>query len=153
MKPTHSILALIVAVSALPMAAAGQADEAIDDIVVTGQKSTAALRRDMIQAEDDFYAIYNKLNDDNEYDVRCRYESPTGQRKKYRVCRPKFFSKARNREDLTRGVDPNTDPVIAEKLEKLQEKMETLTAANPELQEAMARYNSVRAEFVAQSAE
>jgi hypothetical protein len=31
--------------------------------------------------------------------------------------------------------------------------METLTAANPELQEAMARYNSVRAEFVAQSVE
>ena len=82
MKPTHSILALFFAVLALPMTAVGQADEAIDDIIVAGQKSRAALRRDMIQAEDDFYAIYNKLNDDNEYDVRCRYESPTGQRKK-----------------------------------------------------------------------
>ena len=51
MKPTRTILALFVAVLALPMAAVGQDeeastsvaanDEAIDDIVVVGRKSLA----------------------------------------------------------------------------------------------------------------
>jgi len=149
MKLTHTILALFVAVLALPMAAVGQDEEVIEDIVVASQKSTTALRRDLIRAEDDFYSLYNKLNDDNEYDVRCFYEAPTGVRKKYHVCRPVFFSKARNRENLNRKISPDTDPVIADKMVKLQEKLDTLIATKPELQVAMARYNTARAQLMA----
>ena len=151
MKRVYAILALSIAVLTLPATAVGQDEEAIDDIVVTGQKSLATLRRDLIQAEGDFYSLYNTLNDDNEYDVRCYYETPTGQRKKVHVCRPVFFSKARNREDKTRRINPQTDKVIADKMITLQEKLETLIAANPELAEAMDRYNTVRAQLVAAS--
>ena len=153
MKLAHAILAIFVTLSALPMVAVGQDEEAIDNIVTTGQKSKAALRRDLIRAEGDFYALYNKLNDDNEYDVRCFYEAPTGLRTRNQVCRPVFFSKARNRDDPTRRINPDTDRVIADKMVKLQEKLETLTAANPELQAAMARYNTARARLVALSEE
>jgi len=153
MKLAHTILALFVAVLALPMAAVGQDKEAIDDIVVASQKSKSALRRDLIRAEGDFYSLYNKLNDDNEYDVRCFYESPTGQRKKNHVCRPVFFSKARNRENLARAINPDTDPGIANKLVTLQEKLDTLIATNPELQVAAARYNTAQARFMALSEE
>ena len=150
MKAAHKILALVVALS-LPMAAAGQDDEAIDDIVVTGEKSTADLRRDLVKAEDEFYSLYNELNDDNDYDVRCRWESPTGVRKKYQVCRPVFYSEARNRrENLNRPIDPATDPVLAERLETLQEKMESLVATNPDLQVAMVNYNTARSRLAAQ---
>ena len=150
MKLTHTILALFGAVLVLPMAAAGQDEEAIDNIVVSSQKSMTALRRDLIRAEDDFYSLYNSLNDDNEYDVRCRYETPTGVRKKEHVCRPVFFSKARNRENKNRRIDPKTDAGIADKMVKLQENLESLIAANPELQEAMVKYNTARAQLVAQ---
>ncbi|MDH3848762.1 MAG: hypothetical protein GWP64_05700 [Gammaproteobacteria bacterium] len=153
MKLAHTTLALFIAVLALPMAAVAQEEEAIDDIIVTGQKSTTALRRDLFRAEDDFYSLYNKLNDDNDYDVRCFYEMPTGLRVKQHVCRPVFFSKARNREDLNRRISPDTDPVIADKMVKLQEKLETLVAANPELQVAMANYNTARAHLMAASDE
>lgn len=149
MKPVNTILALSIALLALPVAAIAQDDDAVDNIVVTGEKSMSDLRRDLIQAEDDFYSLYNKLNDDNEFDVRCFYETPTGLRKKVHVCRPVFFSKARNREDKTRRIDPKTDRVIAMKMETLQQKLETLIAANPELQEKMSTYNSVRAQLVA----
>lgn len=149
MKLAHTILALSIAVLALPAVAVAQDEEAMDNIVVSGQKSAGAVRRDLIQAEDDFYALYNKLNDDNDYDVRCYYESPTGVRKKEHVCRPVFFSKARNREDRTRRVNPQNDPVIAEKLVKLEENLKALVAANPELQVAMANYNNARARYVA----
>ena len=57
MKPIRTILALFVAVLALPMAAVGQDEEAstamasndetIDNIVVVGQKSLADMSRDV----------------------------------------------------------------------------------------------------------
>lgn len=148
MKLTHTILASFVAVLALPLAAVGQDEEAIEDIVVASQKSTGALRRDLIRAEKDFYSLYNKLNDDNEYDVRCFKEAPTGVRTKQHVCRPVFFSKARNRENLNRGIDLNTDPVIADRMVKLQEKLDALIATNPELQVELVRYNTARARLM-----
>jgi len=84
MKQTHTILALFVAVLALPMAAVGQPAStgtasktaAIDNIVVVGQKSLAELRREVVRAEEDFYSIFNKFNDEKDYNVRCFYESP-----------------------------------------------------------------------------
>ncbi len=169
MKPTRTILALFVAVLALPMAAVGQPEEAstmlasndetIDDIVVVGQKSMAELRRDVFQAEEDFYSVYNKFNDDKEYDVRCFYEKPTGSNIKNHVCRARFVTKTferharRNRNDLSRVANQSAIPVPAEKTAKYQETMETLIAANPELQAALVRYNTARAQFMAEREE
>ncbi len=156
MKLTHTILALFAAVLALPMAAAGPAEEEIENIVVIGQKSKASLRRDVFQSEETFYALYNTLNDDNEYDVRCFYEAQTGTRVKNHVCRAKFVTNAyaghaaRNRGDLTRVANQSAIPAIAEKKAKFQEKLETLIAANPELQAALVRYNTARAQFMAE---
>ena len=104
MKLTHTKLALLVAVLALPMAAIGQDEQgstevatddgAMDNIVVVGQKSHADLRRDLWQFEDDFYNRYNKLNDEARYDVRCAHEAETGSRIKKQICRPQFLAGA-----------------------------------------------------------
>ncbi len=155
MKPNYTILALLVAVLGLPMAAVGQDEEAIDNIVVVGQKSINELRRDVYQHEENFYAAYNKLNDDPEYDVRCFYEKATGTRIKNHVCRARFVSNsysshaARNRSDLKRVANQGASPALAEKTVKFQTKMETLIAANPELEAALIRYNTARADFLA----
>ena len=156
-------------VAALPMAAVGQDEEAstgvtsndetIEDNVIVAQKSLAELRRDTFQAEEDFYALYNKLNDDKEYDVRCFYEKPTGTNIKNHVCRARFVTKAyerharRNRNDVTRIANQDASPVPAEKTARFQEIMETLIAANPELQAALVRYNTARAQFFAKRQE
>ena len=156
----------LLSVAALPMAAVGQDEEAstgvasndetIEDIVDVGQKSRAGLRRDVFQAEEDFYSVYNKLNDDKEYDVRCFYEKPTGTNIKNHVCRARFVTKAyqrharRNRNDLSRVANQSASFVPAEKKAKFEEKMETLIAANPELQAALVRYNTLRAQFMAE---
>jgi len=166
MKPTRKILALFIAVWTLPMAAAGQAgetstatasnNETIDNIVVTGQKSLGDLRRDVFQAEEEFYEVFNSLNDEKDYTVRCFYERATGTNIKNHVCRARFVTKAysahagRNGNDLSRVANQSTNPAFVEKTAKYQEKMETLIAANPELQEALIRYNTVRAQFVEQ---
>jgi len=159
MKPTRTILALFIAVLALPMAAIGQDEEASTEIAVIGQKSLAEIRRDVFQAEEDFYVLFNKLNDEKDYDVRCFYEKPTGTRIKNHVCRAKFVTKAferharRNRNNLSSVANQGSDPVLAEKSAKYQEKMETLIAANPDLEAALIRYNTLRAEFMAKREE
>ncbi len=156
-------------VAALPMAAAGQDedastgvasnDETIVDTVVAGQKSLSEMRRDVFQAEEDFYSVYNKLNDDKEYDVRCFYEKPTGTNIKNHVCRARFVTKAyerharRNRNNLSRVANQSADPVLAEKTATYQEKLETLFAADPELQAALVRYTTAQARFMAEREE
>ncbi len=166
MKPTRTILALFVAVLALPMAALGEGegastgvaanDETFENVVVVGQKSLSALRRDVFEAEEDFYSVYNKLNDDKDYDVRCFYEKPTGTHIKNHVCRARFVSKAferharRNRNNLSSVANQSSDPAFVEKTAKYQAKLESLIAADPELQAALVRYNTARAQFVAE---
>ena len=78
MTSTRNMLALFVTVLALPLSAFAQDNEVIDDIVVVGEKSLSQLRRDVYEAEEEFYALFNKLNDERDFDVRCRYERATG---------------------------------------------------------------------------
>jgi len=155
MKPTRILLAIMSVVLAAPMAALAQDTAPADEIVVVSKKSLSQLRRETYEAEEDFYAIYNKLNDEKEYDVRCRYEKATGTNIKNHVCRAQFVTKAferharRNRNNLSSVANQTADPVLEEKMQIYQKKMETLMAGSPELQEAFSRYNSARVEFFA----
>jgi len=164
MKPTRTILAIFAAVLTLPLMAAAQADEAtndevIDDIVVVGQKSLSTLRKEVFKAEEDFYSMFNKLNDNKDFNVRCFYENATGTHIKNHVCRARFVTKAysshaaRNGGDLSRVANQDANPAFATKTAEYQAKMETLVDANPELQAALIRYNTVRAEFMAEREE
>ena len=154
MKATNKNLTLLVACLALPLAAFGQDDGAIDDIVVVGEKSASQLRKEVFETEEDFYALYNKYNDISEYDVRCFYETPTGTRIKNHVCRAKFVSDAyskhaaRNRNDVTRIANQDSNPEFARKTAEFQQQLETLINANPDLAEALIRYNTARAAFM-----
>jgi len=165
MKQTQTILALFFAVLALPVAAAGQGEggstgvssnnQPIDNIVVVGQKSTSELRKEVYEAEEDFYLVFNKLNDEKDYNVRCYYEAATGTHIKNHVCRARFVTKAferharRNRGNMSSVANQSSDAAFVEQSAKYQEKMETLMAASPELQAAFMRYNNSRADFFA----
>ena len=159
MKSTRTVLALFAVSFAIPLAAAAQDEEAIDDVVVVGEKSMADLRREVYQAEEDFYSLHNKFNTNRDFNVSCFYETPTGTRVKNHVCRARFVTKAysshaaRNRNDLSRIANQDANPAFAEKSARFQENMEALIAANPELQAALARYNALRAQFLEQREE
>lgn len=158
MELTHKILALFVAMLALPMAAVGQdgeaptrlasVDQPIDNIVVSGQKSQAMLRQELWKAEDDFYSLYNSLNDDGLYDVRCVDEAPIGSRIKVQVCRPVFVSRAISDGDVINVTNLNTNPVIAGEMATYREKMNTLIAANPELKVAVTTFGTARGRYM-----
>jgi hypothetical protein len=158
MKLTNTNLALLVAILVLPMAAVGQdeetstrlasVDEPIDNIVVSGQKSEATLLQELWKAEDDFYSLYNSLNDDGLYTVRCVDEAPIGSRIKVQVCRPVFVARAMTNGDVINVTDLNNNPVIADEMATYRKKMNTLIAANPELQAAVATFGTARARYV-----
>ncbi len=160
MKPTRTILALFAALLTLPLVAVGQGDEAsnddaIEDIVVVGQKSVSSLRRGVFEAEEDFYSVFNKLNDEKDFDVRCRYEKLTGTNIKNHICRARFVTKAfdrhasRNRNNLYRAANMTADSALEARTVEYQAKVEELIAAHPELQAALERYNASRAQFLA----
>lgn len=155
MKPSYGIFVLAITVLALPLAAAAQDDEATDEIVVVGDKSAGQLRREVYQAEEDFYDLYNSLNDDPDYNVNCYYETATGTHVKNHVCRAKFvtdsYSKhaSRNNNDLTRVANQDADPALAEKTAKFEEKLGALVNSNAELQAAFLKYNEARVAFFA----
>jgi hypothetical protein len=65
----------------------------LDEVVVRGRR----IREAIVDAEDDFYKLYNQLNKDDKYDVNCTYlnnpDSP-GSRIKVRMCIPVFVADA-----------------------------------------------------------
>ena len=155
MKSIFTLMALIGAAVALPMAATAQDDAATEEIVVVSKKSLNQLRREVFRSEEDFYKLFNQLNDESDYDVRCFYETPTGTRQKNHVCRAKFVSEAygshaaQNGGDLSRIANQDANPVLAQKVARFEEIMATLVGSNPDLEAALIRYNTARADFMA----
>lgn len=148
MNTNLRILAVIAATAVMSLATFSQVAEA-------GEKSISKLRKEVYAAEEAFYELYNELNDDPDYDVRCYYETATGTHTKSHVCRAVFVADSyarhatRNRNDLSRVADQGTDPKLVEQTAIFEEKIATLVNANPDLQAAFQRYNEARVEFFA----
>lgn len=140
MKLTQMTLALCVAAVLVPVSAIGQdedasdkgasAKEATEHVDDADDKSPSELRRDHWRAKKDFFALYNKLNDNGLYDVVCSKETPTGGRIRVESCRPKFLDR------IVSSSSTNPDAELAQHREIYYRNMAALLAANPELKEA-----------------
>ena len=166
MQLTQFKATLVVAMLAIPaVCAAGNGNgagtaqddgEVTDEIIVKGEKSLSALRREVWDLEEDFYSRYNELNDDRDYDVKCFFETPTGTRVKNHVCRARFvtnaYSAGAGKKRFGSAMDARNDEnsEVAVKTEIFQQKLEALIASDPELQAALAKYNNARAQFMEQ---
>lgn len=150
------VFALFVTALMLPMAAVGQDEDAStemasdnENIVVASQKSPREMRRDLWRAEKEFYSIYNELNDDNIYDVRCTKEVPTGSTIKSQMCRPKFLDRALKDGKVKNTTNLDSNPEIADQIATFRKNLEELVVANPDLQTALATLNSAHAQIAA----
>jgi hypothetical protein len=116
------------------------ASDVMDEIVVQGEKSLSRLRQEAYMAEDNFYALFNSINGDDDFDIHCFKEASTGSRIMRRVCRANFERKAT--ADEARGLmmgfpAPSAAGVIAHKKGILLVKMEELVTEHPELLNAL----------------
>ena len=54
-------------------------------------ESASDLRREAAKTEQEFFALYNKLNTDPQYEMICKMDRETGSSFANRVCQPRFF--------------------------------------------------------------
>lgn len=134
---------ILVAMACLMLAGAGQAAQGngkgpadtLDEVTVNG-KRLSQMRQDIVRAEDAFFAAYNKLNPEHDYDVHCDMEAPIGTRIKQRVCRVAFFERAQADEAqaLLGGYSvPSADTVLMERSDDMKKSMLAVINAHPEL--------------------
>ena len=74
--------------------ASSNQEKPMEEITVIGQRQIFSLRKQVIQAEDHAFEIFNALNDDDDYDVHCEMRAPIGTHIKKRICLPNFYHKA-----------------------------------------------------------
>jgi hypothetical protein len=79
--------------------AASPGAEPLPEVEIRGTRARLREMRDeIVRLEDKFYQRYNELNADDQYDVHCNMEQPTGTLLKYRVCKPEFVETATSEE-------------------------------------------------------
>ena len=114
------------------------ATEEIEEVTVVGQRLISSLRMQAIRADDRAFDLFNELNDDDQYDIHCHQEAPTGTRIKYRQCAPNFYRWAE--ADMTSaqigGIYTDLSAVVANKYKLLRDKMQETILENPELLDA-----------------
>ena len=56
-------------------------------------EKAADIRKEMAKTEEAYFALYNKLNSDRQYDIVCRREAETGSTFLKRVCKPRYLER------------------------------------------------------------
>ena len=127
-----------------------ESSESIEEIIVYGNKPLHALRREVYKAEENFFAVFSALNEDDEYDIRCFYEVPSFTHIRRHVCRANFVIDATSAESapaFSEGIGAFSRPAafeIRRKKKRLRELMEALVAERPELLETLSEYTDAK---------
>lgn len=125
-------------------------DATIDEITVVGARSLGAMRTKVTIAEDQVYALFNDLNEDDGYDIICKKETRIGSQIPKRVCLARMYREALAEET----VDEDFGSVRTGRMTRnskhqkiLQEKMRTLARQHPELLQALRKRHALDQEF------
>lgn len=103
-----------------------------EEIVVYGKRSLIHLRQELYTAEENFFAVFNSLNSDDEYDVNCKYVFRIRAHRRVRECKANFLMKYEN--DFFMQWNPNL-ATLQKKEKLLVEEMRTQVSEHPELLE------------------
>lgn len=115
-------------------ASGGKETLAVDaEVIVSATRTLAAMRKQILVAEDRFLAKYNSLNQVREFDVVCHDEAPTGSRLRVRSCRPKFIDKALEHEVQGKAGLTRAATIMASKRDPFRKNMISLAAGNADL--------------------
>lgn len=68
-------------------------EQVLDEAVVSGTRLWD-LRQAVIKADDAFYALFNELNQNDDFDMHCRVERLIGLHITQRMCRPGYLEAA-----------------------------------------------------------
>ena len=138
---------------ALPLSGECQSDavqtqessELIEEIVVWGYKPLINLKFEMYEAEEALYKVFNSLNSNDDYDIHCYEEAPTGSKIPRRICRTEKLGKilAGETQKMMRG-EPTVFPTLEIKKmnERMLAEMTELASTHPEYLKAIESYDA-----------
>ena len=135
-----------------PQSSSAKPPDVGDEIQVEG-RTAAALRLEILRAEQVLYDRFNAINSRDEFDISCEYEVQTGSKMPRRVCHAAFWrtSQARAahegvlRQHGAAGTAPSQFQAEAlSKQQLLAAEMRRLVVEDPELGEAAFRLGSLQ---------
>jgi hypothetical protein len=94
-----------------------EAEQELDEVIVEGSPLWK-LRREIRETEDRFYARYNELNTNDDFDVYCAKQAALGSRLRSTRCRIAFYQDAEIaavQAYLTGGFAPDPEIVFLER--------------------------------------
>lgn len=123
----------------------------VDEIVVIG-RTPAEIRAQIKAAEEAVYDRFNEINSDDEFDIHCRQEAPTGSHIKRRVCQANFWrtAQARAGEETVRAMQGSPSIPAASFLGQAMQKghvmvdeMRRLALQDEQFQKALVRLGTL----------
>jgi hypothetical protein len=120
--------------------------------VLVESKRLYKLRKEIIQVEDKFFALYNELNTDQDFDVHCTLNTPTGTHLQERVCRVSFYEDAQAawaRSQLTGDYSPPPDLVALERSPEYKRRALSVINAHPELRRLIKERDALEMKYLA----
>jgi hypothetical protein len=130
----------------------------MEEVIVRAPRSLRSMREAIEDAEDRAFDIFNELNTDDDYDIVCRREEPTGSRIPVRNCRARFVDRLlreKTREALSLGGGAPADLPLLEirhHMALLAEKIEALASENATFLEATIEVQIRKDEFASATA-
>lgn len=127
---------------------------AMEELTVIAPQSLQSMRDGLVRAEDDVLAVFNDLNDDNDFDIHCQKERPTSSYIAVRTCRARFVDRltAQASSDWLGGlgyVDPRGE--LSQYGALLRQKFSEVLEENPALHDALLRYYNLRTTYDAET--
>lgn len=151
MKSIHWVISLILTLGLSGTLLAQDDSIQIDEILVEGSATLLQLRARVENAQRAVFASYNLLNEDNYYDIRCRFETSTGSHIIERVCEPVFVARlqAAATQDLLDGFgNPAAlQQQVREATVAMEANMLALTNEHPELLDQTREYMQLSDEY------
>jgi len=83
--------------AAEPATDAAMTTRPLEEVEIIGKK-LYQLQREVIEAEERYYALYNELNTNDDFDVHCEMHAPLGTKIKNRICTAVYIAKAQEAE-------------------------------------------------------
>lgn len=120
------------------------------DAIAPEDLSQRELRRAYIEAEDEFYRLFNEFNLDDEYDIICRKEKRVTSHFSKRVCQARLFRETVEEmaHDFSEeGVHRSASLDEEYHTSVLHQKIRNLAAAHPDLRAALERYRDLKQEL------
>lgn len=136
---SSTVLLLAMPQSGLSQISTDEAIDTLDEIVVYGQPTLRLLRNEVHEAEENFYELFNALNNGRQFDVRCFHRKPLGTLITKRICEAYFVKNPMN------GVSHYA--YFRHKTKQMRQEMAELVGKHPELHAALLAYVDAKQSF------